>query len=89
VRILAGTERLDEVVVRTRVEGGDLLGFRGPRREHDDRDRGPAAQVEHQVDPVTVRQSEVEQHEVRAARRRIDQAAPHAVGFENVVPFEL
>ncbi len=61
---LVHAERLGEVVVGAEVEGLDLGGLGAAARQHDDRDRRPAAQAAHDVEPVHAGQAEIEDHGV-------------------------
>ena len=61
---LVHAERLGDVVVGAGVEGGDLVAFGAPRRQHDDGHVGPAAEPLDHLDPVDAGQPEVEQHDV-------------------------
>src|SRR5581483_2480869 len=61
---LVHAERLGHVVVGAGVEGGDLHRLGPPRRQHDDRDRRPAAQPLRHLDAVDAGQPEVEDDRV-------------------------
>jgi hypothetical protein len=57
-------ERFDHVVVGAEVEQPDDLGFVVPVRSHNGGDVAHAAQHGEHVDPVDVRQPEIEEHDV-------------------------
>src|ERR1022692_832234 len=63
---LVHPERLGDVVVRTRVEGGHLLALLAPGRQHDDGRGGPAADSPDDLRAVHIRQAEIEYQHVRA-----------------------
>lgn len=51
------SEGLCKVIVGAGVEGRDLFGFHGSRRQNDDRNLRPGAQLPDQVDAVAIRQA--------------------------------
>src|SRR6266540_6079537 len=62
---LAGPEGLADVVIGAGVQRRDLVPLLAARREDDDRHGGPLAQPADDVDAVGVRQSEVDDDDVR------------------------
>jgi hypothetical protein len=71
---LAGAERLAHVIVGTGVEGRDLVVLLAPGREHDDGDSAPLPQATDDLEPVHVRQAEVDDDDVREPRADFYQA---------------
>ena len=68
---LVAAERLRDVVVRTRVERGDLLLLLSDRREHQDRRVDQRAQLAADVRAAAVGQQQVEDHRFGRAHRRL------------------
>ena len=72
---LADRERLRDVVVRAELEAENLVQLVVARREHDDRNRALGPQAPADLEPVELRQHDVEHHEidslVREARERL------------------
>ena len=66
---LVHPERLREVVVGTEVECLDLGRFGSSARQHDDGHTRPPAQPAHDVEPIHLRQAEVEDHGVGVVTR--------------------
>src|SRR5437879_13891051 len=62
-------ERLCEIVVRSPLERRDLLGFLVPSREHEDGESGVIADLPDDLDPIHVREAEVENHQIRTERQ--------------------
>ena len=83
----ADAERLREVVVRAGIERGDLVGFVDASRQHDHRDRRPAAKRMDEIDTVSVGEPEIENDEIRLARAGIGEALLQRGGLEDVPPF--
>ena len=67
---LVDRERLVHVVVGARVERPDLVVARVAHGEHDDRYVGPTAEPPDHLDPVDVRQTEIEDEEIRLVLRK-------------------
>ena len=65
---LAQPERLDDVVVGAELEPDDPVGLLAARGDDDDRHVGALAQLPADVEPVGVREPQVEQDEVRLGR---------------------
>src|SRR5690349_12214918 len=73
---LVGPERLRDVVVGSGVQGPDLLSLVADRREHDDRQAAPAADLLADLHSRPVREDQVEHHRVRG---------PHGDGVERLL----
>src|SRR4029077_9489059 len=67
---LVDPDRLRDVVVGARVEGGHLLALVADRGEHDHGCRAPGAQLAHDVGAGPVREHEVDDQRVRRSHRR-------------------
>jgi hypothetical protein len=76
------TERLADVVVGAGVARRDLVLLLAARRQHDDRHAGPLAERADHLEPVHVRQAEVEHHDVRLSRGRLAQSLFARHGLE-------
>ena len=61
---LADAERLRQVIVGAGVERRDLVVFLGTCRQHQNRDRRPAAQIADHVDAFAIGQAEIEHDQV-------------------------
>ena len=72
---LLGLERLGDVVVGARLEPGHDVVAVGPGRHHDDRHVALAPQPPAQLEAVHAGQHDVDEHDVRRARRRASRAA--------------
>ena len=81
---LADAERLGQIVIGARIEGLDLVGLVDPRREHDHRDRRPAAQIADEIDAVAVGQAEVENDDVGLAGSGFDESVLERLGLEHM-----
>ena len=83
---LGGTERLDDVVVRTEGQAVDAVGHRAAGAEHDDGHgvRRRARSREH-VEPVDVGQPEIQQDEVDVADGEQMERLGSAAGGEHAV----
>nr|BFE82104.1 hypothetical protein GCM10020093_047050 [Planobispora longispora] len=64
VQVVAG-ERLDQVVVRPRLQQTDDLRLVVPGRRHDDRDVRDTADHLQRLRPVQIGQAEIEDHRIR------------------------
>ena len=69
---LRGAERLGDIVIGAAVQGGHLFAFLGAGRNHNDRQGVPLPQLPQKLQPVGVRQSEIQQQHVvfRPVQRR-------------------
>ncbi|MCY1366417.1 hypothetical protein D9M69_533120 [compost metagenome] len=85
----AGAEGLGEVVVGAGVECGDLVGFVGAGREHDDRHLRPAAHIADQRHTVAVGQAQVEHQQIGLARAGGGKAIAQGAGFVHLPAFGL
>ena len=63
---LAQPEGLHEIVVRTELEADHAIGLLAARGDDDDRHVGALAEAPADVEPVDVREPQVEQHEIGA-----------------------
>ena len=61
---LAGAERLRHVVVGAQLQAQDTIVLRRPRRKHDDRHSGPAANEASNIEAIHSGEHQVENHEV-------------------------
>jgi hypothetical protein len=86
---LAGAERLGHVVVRAELEAGDTIGFTGPRGEHDDRHIAGPAQCARDIEPVRLRQCQVEHHEIGPAPGDLAERIGAVCGGHDVEPGAL
>ena len=60
-----GPERFRDVIVGARIERAHLVAFSTSGRQHDDRDRQALTNPAAHLDPVDVRQAQVQDDEVR------------------------
>ncbi len=67
---LGSIERLGDVIVRPGVEEGDFLFFGVASGEHEDRSAGPFADLATHVGARDIRESEIEDDQVRSLRCR-------------------
>ena len=63
-------ERLGQVIVRAFIQGAHLIPFAVAHRKDDDRHLGPLPQLLAHLDPVHIRQAQVEDDQVRRLGRR-------------------
>ena len=63
---LAGAERLREIIVRAHIERDDLIPFASAGGDDDHRQRRPLAKPRKDLHAVHIRQTEIEQHKIRA-----------------------
>ena len=70
---LARAEWLDEIVVGTDFQPNDTVGLVAAGGEHDDRHGRGSAQRTGDIEPVHIRQSEVEHDQVRCDRAHVAQ----------------
>ena len=80
-------ERLGEVVVGAGVERVDLVALLSARREHDDRPGVPLPEPARHLDAVGVRESEIEQDEVRVPAGGLGQAVAGGGRLDQPVRF--
>src|SRR5471030_1850493 len=66
-------KRLGQIVVGARIQRRDLLLFLRTRRQHDHRQFGPASQFADHIETVGIRQTKIDNDEVRLARGRLHQ----------------
>mmetsp|Transcript_15321 Transcript_15321/g.36556 ORF Transcript_15321/g.36556 Transcript_15321/m.36556 type:complete len:272 (-) Transcript_15321:132-947(-) len=81
---LGHTEGLDQIVIGAGVERLDLALFTVAGRQHQHRGLRPAAKLANEIEPIAVRQPEVQHHQLRPARGRVDQAALQARRLEHL-----
>ncbi len=86
---LVHAERLGHVVVGAGIQSGHFLGLFGTGGQHDDRDGRPAAQPTNHVDAVDVRQTEVDDNQIRLPLGGEVQAGTTILGDLNVVAARL
>ena len=67
-------EGLAHIVIGAGVQGGDLVLFLPPCRQHNDGQDSPFTEPPDDLEPVDVRKAEVENHDVGLARCRLDKA---------------
>ena len=79
-------ERLGNIIVRTGVQSLDLVIFVFPHGENDDRDLCPFAKALYDPYAVHVRQSQVQNDNVRMKYGCLAQAFLPGGGFSNIVP---
>src|SRR5438034_7616697 len=80
---LADTERLGEIVVGACIQRLDLLLLIAPRRQDDDRSRVPFAQAQHDIDPIGIRQPQVEDEQIGFSRCCLYESVGAALRLEN------
>jgi hypothetical protein len=82
-------ERLGHVVVRSDVERRDLVRLAIADREHDDGNLREGAEPADDLGPIEVRQSEIEEHDVRPRLGRGDEGLLARPDREDLVPVRL
>ncbi len=65
---LRSAKGLGNEVIRASIERGHFLLFHRARRQHDDRHRRPLTYATNQRHPIAIRQSKVNQHQIRLVR---------------------
>lgn len=72
VRILARSsdvpKGLDNIIVRTQIQGADLFFLAGSGRKHNDGKLGPGPDVPDDFQAVHIRKPKVQKHHIRAER---------------------
>ena len=59
---LRGAERLGDIVVGATIQGGHLFAFLGAGGDHDDRQAIALPQLPQQLQPIGIRQAQIQQH---------------------------
>ena len=83
----ADTKRLAEVVVCPGVERGDFVFLRIACRQHDHGNGAPLPQIADIVQPVAVRQPQIENNQIRLARAGFNQPALQRFAFKHPQAF--
>ncbi len=68
---LIDSERLGDIIVGAQVECGDFRLFLLARRQHENRDSGPLADLTNNLGPVHIGKPQIEQDDVWISRLRL------------------
>ena len=86
---LVHAERLGDIVVGARVEGGHLVGLGVADRQHDDRDLRPSPEAADDLGAVDVGKPEIEEDDVGMRGRRLAEGLAAGAGEVDVVAARL
>jgi hypothetical protein len=82
---LTYAEGLAHVVIGTSVQCGNLIPFLAPGRQDDDRDGAPFSEPPDNLEPVHIREAEIENHHVGLSGGRFNETCPSRNGLKEAV----